>query len=158
MKRNNIILYSHRRDYIQKFLYDILSAENRVFMKDAVEQPIGTAVLDRTLTKHPSLKKTLYKPVDLIIIARADRNYIEELLKEIHSQDYVIKTLFTDSTMQLPDDFFEKWPHVAEARLLRCEKPEDVYFYEDITLRGNYKDYWKEFLEYNLFEPKITYG
>ena len=158
MKRNNIILYSHRRDYLQKWVFDLFSAENRCFMKDDKAHPIGDSVLDRTLTKHPSITKTLYKPVDLVIIVRADRDYLEELMHEIHSREEVIKVLFMDSTMNLTQEHFDAWPNVTDADIKQVSQPEDLYFYKDITLRGNYKDFWKEFLEYNLFEPKITYA
>lgn len=158
MKRNNIILYSHNRDYLQKWVYDLFSAENRCFMKDRLQYPIGASVLDRVLTKHPSIDKTLYKPVDLVIVVRADRDYLDELMDEIHSQDYVIKVLFMDSTMNLQQEHFDKWPNVTDADIKRVSEPEHLYFYKDIILRGNHKDYWKEFLEYNLFEPKITYA
>ena len=63
-----------------------------------------------------------------------------------------------DSTMNLTQEHFDAWPNVTDADIKQVSQPEDLYFYKDITLKGNYKDFWKEFLEYNLFEPKITYG
>jgi hypothetical protein len=157
VKRYITLIYGKESDSLAYQLFNIFGAEHRCFMKDARNTPQGTSVLDRELTKHPSIKKTLHTPVELVLIAKHDEEYIINLMNEIN-ENQPIKVLLCDVTREEQAlQLVSNYEFVSYADIAQPKEAEDLYFYnKPINIMGKDNKFWAEFLSYSLYKPEIN--
>lgn len=157
MKRYTTIIYGKDSDSLSYQLFNIFGAEHRMFMKDARKTPQGTSVIDRELTKHPSVRKTLYSPVELVMIAKHD-DYFDDLMNEIKLHTQPVKVLLCDVTREKQAlEYVDMEDFISYADLAPPKQAEDLYFYDKpINIRGKDSEFWANFLSYSLYKPRIN--
>jgi|TARA_R110000764_G_scaffold8305_1_gene28236 hypothetical protein len=161
VKRHSVLIYGNNHDALQWQIFNIFAAEHRCFMKDRLATPWGASVLDRKLSSHPSIKKTLYTPVDIIIITKLDDHYFMELMNEIEVDHPSIKVIILDPEgKEQTDVAIEKHPNVSISycSVKSPDGPEDLYFYDEpLEIEStDDKEFWTNFFQFSLFKVEIV--
>jgi len=159
VKRHNVLIYGMNNDPLQWQMFNILCAEHRCFMKDRLMTPWGASALDRELSKHPSITKSLYAQVELVLITKVDDHYFNELMNEISKLDTNIKVIVLDKeASDITHEAIENNPEVSISYcgLKSPRSPEEIYFYDEpMDIIGD-KEFWTGFFKHSLFEVEIV--
>ena len=159
MKRHNVLIYGKDLCPLQWQIFNIFAAEHRCFMKDRIQTPWGASMLNRELSRHPSITKTLYTPVEIVLITKIDDHYFDELLGEIGLVGKGAKVLVMDPDgEELTNEMIEKHDNVSISYccLKSPKSPEDLYFYDEpINIKSHIKQFWTDFFKFSLYNAEI---
>jgi len=161
MKRHNVLFYGKDNNILQWQMFNVFCSEHRCFMKDSRAHPWGTSTLDRELSGHPSILKTLYTPVEVVIVTAIDDGYFDQLIDEISLVLPYIKVLVVDPDgKEATIEMQEKYPAISitYGALHNINKVEDLYFYnQEIVLESHNDDneFWINFFKWSLHEVNI---
>ena len=153
MNKRNLIIYGVYNPLGYQ-IWQCLTPHNRVFMKDPKfpNGIPGVYNIEQDLYKHPSIQRTLYKPVDGIVITRDDE-YNDQLMQEVKLIDKDIKILVVND--------YECYERLKKTGLNltfmdagTIIKIEDLYFKDTMYVESD-DSYWENIFKYSLFNLKI---
>ena len=136
MNKRNLIVYS-AHTAVSFHIWQCLTPHNRVFMKDPKHpnRVPGVYNIEKELYKHPSIQRTLYKPVDGIILTQ-DEYYTDELMDELLKLKPDVKVLVVNG--------YETYERLKKTRLHLTFmdvgpiiKIEDLYFKDTVYIESD---------------------
>lgn len=153
MNKRNLIVYSAHSP-ISYQIWQCLTPHNRVFLKDPCNpnKVPGVYNIEQDLYKHPSIQRTLYKPVDGIIIT-ADEYFTDELMDELKALKPDVKVLVVND-FALYERLEKTGLHLTFMDVGPIIKIEDLYFKDFICVKSN-DSYWADIFRYSLFNLEV---